>query len=117
LNVRRDELVAAAQAEPGENDVAGVGGRADEGHVHWSNIEHPGQGFAGAFAQGEDLLEVRLSASAMLEVASVPFGHRLDRCPGERAVRPGVQVREPFENGELGSRFLESHFTLASTGA
>src|SRR4051794_5321735 len=117
LDVGGDDLVRGGQVEPGEDDIASVRGRADEGNVLGRELEQAGERLAGALAQGEDLLEVGLSAAALLEIALVPFRHRFDCRARERAVRAGVQVRVALEDRELGSSLLEGHVTLASTGA
>src|SRR6476659_5683626 len=116
LDVRRDDLVLRGETEAGEDDVAGVGRRADEGEVLRADLEQAREPLAGLLAQRQDRLEVLLAAPPVLEIAPVPLLDRLDGGPGQRPVRARVQVREPFEDWELGAGFLEGHLSRASTG-
>src|ERR1700675_2736650 len=93
LDVGGDDLVVGGQAEPGENNVARIRGRADESDVLRSDLKDAGQLLAGAVPQRKNLVEVRLPEAALLEVALVPFRDRLAR-PGSSPPRPSyVAVR------------------------
>src|SRR4029453_17313469 len=111
-----DDLVALGQPEPGEHDVAGVRRRADERDVLGRRLQHRGERLARTLPKRQHLLEVRLAAAAVLEVAAVPFRNCLHRHARERAVCAGVQVGEALEDRELRPRLLEDHPIVASTG-
>src|ERR671937_608544 len=116
LDVGRDDLVPRGQTEAGEDRVAGVRRRADEGDTLRGHFEHARQRPARLLAQGQRLLEVGLAAPALLEISPVPLADCLDGPPRERAVRAGVQVRVALEHGKLGPRLLERHAARAYTG-
>ena len=66
----------------------------------------------GALAQLVDpldlVLEPRLAAAALLELLAQRALGRLEGAARHRPVGAGVQVRDPLEDGELGSELLHA---------
>ena len=117
LAVGRDDLVVGPEVEPGQDDVAALGRRGRERDVRGIDVHHAGERRACLPAQREHLVDVGLAAAAPLEVGVVAGFHRLDRRARNGAHRAGVQVRDPFEGGELRAGFVEIHCRDRSTGA
>ena len=59
-------------------------------------------------------LEPRLAAAAVLELLDQRGLRGLERPPRHRAVRAGVQICDPLEDGELGSELLHGSRILGS---
>lgn len=75
------------------------------------------KGAAKPLAETQDLLEILVAGSAVGEVPLQPGLHRLDRSPGQRPERAGVQVGDPLKDRELRPNRLEVYATTASIGA
>ena len=112
---RRDDLVAFAELEPGEHDVAAVRRRRRQRDSLCAYTDELGDPRTKLLSISEDTLEPRQAAPSFAE-RPLFFGlHRRERRARERADAPGLQVREPLEHRELGARLLERHGGFCDT--
>ena len=109
LLVARDDLVLRAEPEPGDGDLAAACRGVGERDELRRGAEHRGEPAADPLPQLEHLLDVRLAAPALGQVALEPCPERVDGRLRERAVRAGVEVRVALEDGELGAGLLVRH--------
>ena len=117
LLVARDDLVVRPSPSPA---TAIWQPRVVESASATSSAEVPSTAaipLADSLPQLDHLLDVRLAAPALRQVALEPCPKRVDGRLRERAVRAGVEVGVALEDGELGAGLLVSHSTIASTGA
>ena len=82
---RRHHLVRGTEVEPGEDDVAAVGGRRRQRDVLDVDVYERGNLAAKLLAEREDPLKLRDASSPVAEPALLLLVHRVDRCTGERA--------------------------------
>ena len=104
LLVAGDDLVTAAQIEPGKHGVDAIGRRARDGDVVGATAEHAGVSVTQPARELANGLHVRLAAAAAVELERDPLADRIGRCAGKRALRPGIQIRGPLQDRELGSK-------------
>ncbi len=105
LLVAGDDLVTGLQVEPREHGVDAIGRRAGQGEAVGVAAEHAGVSGAQAGREVADGLHVRLAAAPAVELERDPLADGIGRAAGERALGPGVQIRGPLQDRELGSEF------------
>jgi hypothetical protein len=116
FRVGRHDLVARLQPEPGEHDVAAVGGRIRQRNALRSSADQRGEQSAKRRPRLLHLLDVGLAAPPVLEISPKLIRDRFLRRPRERAERARVEVRDVLEYGEQRPSFVERHSTTTSTG-
>src|SRR6266508_121088 len=117
LGVRRHHLVAGADSEACEHDVAAPRRRACERDVLRRGVQEAGELPPELLTPFEQALEVLLARPPLEEIAFEDAGHRLRCPPWQRTIGSRVQIGEPLENGELGPNRAQLHAITASTGA
>src|SRR5712692_7636494 len=117
LRVRRDNLIAWSEVQPGNHDVAAIGRRARQCRLCSAGRDQCSKLLAYTGPQIEHGLEPTVTASSLLLIETKAFVHRGERRPREGAERPCVEIRKALENGEQRTGFVERQATSRSTGA
>ena len=116
LGVRRHDLVLRRKLEPGEDDVAAVGGRARQRDLLDLDADEAGERAAHLEAQREHPLEVRRAEAAVLELGALLALHGVECRPSQRPERAGIEIGLPLEHRKERPRLVEGHPTFVSTG-
>ena len=113
---RRHDLVARAEVEPGEHDVAAVGRRRRQRDVLDVDADERGDVAAELLAQRQECARTaralprpsRSPRSSSARIASIVSAR-------ERPDAAGLQVGEPLEHGKLRAGLLEGHGRILTT--
>ena len=108
LLVAGEDLIAASELQASDRHRDALGGAGRDRDVGGLAAERRGVGSAELLGELLAPGEVRLRAS-LLDLPLEHLGRRASRPCGERPVGARVQVRQPIQNGKLGSQASGVH--------
>ena len=117
LGVRRRDLVALTELEPGDDDLHALCGRIGQSDEVRGRTDLRCEQFANPLPALDHRVEVLPATASMLAFPRAQLSHRGERRPRERAECAGVQVGVPVEHRKPGSLLGPRHVISSSTGA
>src|SRR4029077_2636440 len=117
LLVAGHDLVALAETEPGNDDLAAPSRGVGERDEFRRGSQDGGETRTSTLSLLEDPLDVCSATAALDQVELEACFDCLDVGPRQGSDRAGVEIRVALEDGELRACLVERHSTTASTGA